>query len=151
MMKHLSIILASLFITIMVNAQTEDEVYIGKGKTFGNYQASGIIIPDVGKDAKPLKDYTVIKGLVVRLQGEGRNGWCEEDCLTIFIKRDDSSIVRIGTKDFGFTVPKEILGKQIMVQGKDSGQISGDRKRRDAEKHYQKDIQFAASGIMVID
>ncbi len=147
-MKQLSIILSALLITVIVNAQqTEDEGYIGKGKTFGNYQGTGIIIPDIEKAVKPMKDYTVIQGRVIRLQGEGKNSWCEEDCLTIFIKRDDSSVVRIGTKEFGFTVPKGIVGKQIMVQGRNSG----DRRRREVEKLYQKDIQFAASGIMVID
>lgn len=59
--------------------------------------------------------------------------------------------MRIGTKEYGFTVPKAILGKQITVQGKDSGEISGDRRRREVEKGSQKDIQFIASGIMIID
>lgn len=145
-MKTLLFILSTLFLPLIINAQqTEDEVYIGKGKTFGNYKGIGIIIPDVGRKAKPVNGQTTVTGIVVKV------GWCEEDCLTILVKKDDGSTVTVGTKDYGFTVPQKIVGRKIIVEGIDAGQISGGRKRKDIKKDAQQDIQFAATGIKIID
>ena len=145
-MKKLQFILFALFLSLAMNAQqTEDEVYIGKGKTFGNYKGTAIIIPDVGRNEKPTNRQTAITGIVVTVN------WCEEDCLTILVKKDDGTTVTVGTKDNGFRVPKEIVGRKIIVEGIDAGQISGGRKRRDVKKDAQQDIQFAATGIKVID
>jgi hypothetical protein len=142
-MKKLLLILPIFLLTLAVNAQTEDEVYIGKGKTFGNYK--GIIIPETDRNAKPIKTPTTITGMVVTVV------WCEEDCLKMTVKKEDGTTVIIGTKDNGFTVPKKIVGRKIIVEGMDSGQISGGRKRKDLKKDAQQDIQFAATGIKVID
>ena len=52
-MKKLLLILPVLFLPLGINAQqTEDEVYIGKGKTFGNYNGKEIIIPETARDDK---------------------------------------------------------------------------------------------------
>ena len=145
-MKKLRLILPVFFFTIALNAQqTEDEVYIGKGKTFGNYKGIGIIIPDTDRKAKPINGQTAVTGIVVKV------GWCEEDCLTILVKKDDGTTVTVGTRDYGFTVPQKIVGRKIIIEGIDGGQISGGRKRRDVKKDAQQDIQFAATGIKVID
>ena len=48
-------------------------------------------------------------------------------------------------------VPKKIVGRKIIVEGIDAGQISGGRKRRDVKKDAQQDIQFAATGLKIID
>ncbi|HSU27147.1 MAG TPA: hypothetical protein VLJ68_02120 [Chitinophagaceae bacterium] len=154
-MKKLLFILPVIFFTFSVAAQTEDEVYIGKGKTFGNYKAQGIIIPDVGRTTKPINGLTEITGVVV--------GYCKKDCCymkssscSVDVKKDDGTIVTIGTRDNGFTVPKAIVGKIITVQGKDAGQISGIRDPsirviKDVTKDPQQDIQFAATGIKIIN
>ncbi len=144
-MKILLFILSVLFLPLIINAQqTEDEVYIGKGKTFGNYKGTAIIIPDVGKGT-PTNVQTAITGIVVKV------GWCEEDCLTILVKKDDGTTVTVGTKEYGFTVPQKIVGRKIIIEGKDAGQIAGGRKRKDIKKDAQPDIQFTATGIKIID
>ena len=141
-MKKLLFILPVFFFTLALNAQqTEDEVYIGKGKTFGNYK--GIIIPETDKPAKPIGGQKALTGTVVNV------GWCEEDCLTILIKKDDGTTVTIGTKDYGFKVSPKIVGRKIIVEGNEPAYFI--RERRTIKKDYQKDIQFAATGIKVID
>jgi len=143
-MKSLLFIMAAFLFTHAVNAQgtqTEDEVYIGKGKTFGNYKRS---------DTKPINGQLALTGTVV--------SGCKRDCCnkkqtscSFNLIKDDGTILTVGTRDFEFAVPNEIVGTKVIVEGKDAGQISGDRKRRDTKKEYQKDIQFAATGIKVID
>jgi len=140
-MKKLLLILTSFLLIIALNAQgtqTEDEVFIGKGKTFGNYKGTGIIIPDVGLKGKPYNGPASLTGIVVKVD------WCEEDCRTIMVKKDDGTTVIVGTRDYGFTVPKNIVGRKITLDG---SMVAGGRKRRD----YQQDIQYAATGIKVID
>ena len=139
-MKKLLLILTSFLLTIAVNAQgtqTEDEVYIGKGKIFGNYKGTGIIIPDFGLKGKPYNGPATLTGIVVKVD------WCEEDCRTIMLKKDDGTTVTVGTRDYGFRVPKNIVGRKITLDG---SMVAGGRKRRD-----QQDIQYAATGIKVID
>src|SRR5665647_1077652 len=99
-MKKLLFILPVLF-TLAVNAQqTEDEVYIGKGKTFGKYNGRGIIIPDTDRNAKPVDRQTTVTGMVV--------GTCKPNCNSLTVKKSDGTIVTVGTRDNGFTVPKGI-------------------------------------------
>jgi len=135
-MKSLLFIMAAFLFTHAVNAQgtqTEDEVYIGKGKTFGNYKRF---------DTKPINGQLALTGTVV--------SGCKRDCCnkkqtscSFNLLKDDGTIVTVGTKDYGFTVAKNIVGRKITLDG---SMVAGGRKRRD-----QQDIQYAATGIKVID
>ncbi len=150
-MKKLLFILPAIFFTLAANAQqTEDDIYVGK--TFGNYKGTGIIIPDVNRDkdprkAKPVAGQTTITGMVV--------GACKRDCCnkkrtfcSVDVKKDDGTIVTVGTRDYGFTSPGLIVGRRIMVEGLQPGKLP--REKGTVKKDYQKNIQFAATGIMVI-
>ena len=140
-MKKLLFILPVFFLNLALNAQqTEDEVYVGK--KFGNYKGTGIIIPETDRKVKPVNAQTAITGIVVTVS------WCEEDCLTILIKKDDGTTVTVGTRDAGFRVPKKLAGKRIIVEGVDPAKRVPEK--RTIRTNYQKDIQFAAKGIIVI-
>lgn len=131
-MKKLLQILPLLFISLFGNAQqTEDDIYVGKGKTFGNYR---------GTDSRPanmIKGQLTITGIVVKVD------WCEDDCLTVWVKKDDGTTISVGTKDFGFTVPKNIAGKRIVIEGIMPAKLVTEK------KEYQKDVQIAATGVRV--
>ena len=110
-MKKTLFILPILFFTLAVNAQqTEDDVYVGKSKTFGNYKGTAI------GTAKPNKGQLNITG-------------------------------KVGTKDNGFTVPKNIVGKRIFIEGIEPGKLIPEK--RMIKNEYQKDIQIAATGVRV--
>lgn len=131
-------LLPILLCTLAINAQqTEDEVYIGKGKTVGNYR---------GPLVKPLEGQYTFTGTVV--------GICKRDCCnkkatscTMLVKAREDSLVNIGTSDFGFSVPKNIIGRTITVEGRDPAFLSRERRR----KEYQQDIQLAATGLKFLD
>jgi hypothetical protein len=145
-MKKLLFTLPVLFFTLVINAQqTEDEVHIGgypKGKVFGNYKRA---------DTRPVNGKLTITGTVISFGDrdggqdtlKGRGGYS-----SIVIKKDDGSIITVGTKDNGFTVPKEITGRNISIEGTE---ISAGRKRKPVRKDQQENIQFAATGIKVLD
>ena len=105
--------LPALFFTVFINAQetqTEDEVYIGKGKTFGNYKSI---------DTKPVKGQVTMRGTVVSA--------CKRDCCNnkrttcSFDVQGHSgdSLVTVDAKNFAPPVPKTIVGRQIIVEGAD--------------------------------
>ena len=135
-MKKLLFILPVFFLALTMNAQqTEDDVYVGKGKTFGNYKGADT------RNTKPVKGQINITGTVVKVD------WCEDDCLTVWVKKDDGTIVSVGTKDYGFTVPKNIVGKRIAIEGIEPAKLIPEKKT--LKREYQKDIQFAATGIRI--
>lgn len=146
-MKHLLLIFTVFVLTYTVNAQgtqTEDEVYVGKGKTFGKYNGTGIIIPDFDRKEKQTTVPRLITGVVMSVS-IGR-----EDTLTdkrgfnfITLRKDDGTIVTIGTRDNAFTIPRTIVGRTITIDG---SLVAGGRKRRG-----QQEIQYAATGIKVLD
>ena len=147
-MKKLLSILPVIFFTLAVSAQgtqTEDEVYVGKGKTFGNYKGTAIIIPDFDKPVKnPTTDLSRLTGTVISFGLETKMDSLTDKRVSLYsfnLKKTDGTIVTVGTRDNGFTVPKEILGKTITVEG---------RKRRDVKNNTQQDVQFAATGILVV-
>ena len=141
-MKKLLFILPLFFFSLAANAQqTEDEVYVGK--KYGNFKGTGITIPDTDRKAKPVNGEPTVTGIVVKV------GWREDDCLTILVKKDDGTTVTIGTKDYGFKVPQKLVGQKIIVEVIDPAKRV--RERRTVRTDYQKDIQFAATGIKVIN
>lgn len=128
--------------------QTEDEVYVGKGKTFGSYTGRDIIIPDFDRKAKSVDGETTLTGIVV---GIGTLN-CEKNSCTansINVKKADGTIVTIGTKDFEFRLPKEIKGRKINIEGIEFDTYV--RKRRAIKKDFQKDVQMFATGMKILD
>ena len=137
-MKKLLQVLPLIFYVVIANAQqTEDDIYVGKSKTFGNYRGTDITT------AKQMKGQLTITGIVVKVD------WCEDDCLTVWVKKDDGSTVSVGTKDYGFTVPKKIVGKRIIIEGIEPAKYIAENKT--LKKQYQKDIQIAATGIRIFN
>ena len=135
-MKKLLQILTLILLTHIVSAQqTEDDIYVGKSRTYGNYRGTDVAT------AKQVKGQLIIRGTVVKVD------WCEEDCLTVWVKKDDGSQVSIGTKYYGFTVPKNIVGKRIIIEGIDPAKYTAEKKN--VKKEYQKDIHFAAIGVRI--
>lgn len=137
-MKKLLFTLPLFFFIVATHAQqTEDDVYVGKSKTFGKYRGT-----DIGY-SKPIKGQTILTGTVIKVD------WCEEDCHTILVKKADGTIITVGTKDYGFTIPKSIVGKKIVIEGIEPAKRIVDKKT--VKKTYQTDIQFAASGVRLLD
>lgn len=150
-MKKLLFILPAFLFTIALNAQTqtEDEVYIGKGKTFGNYNGRGIIIPDVGKNTKPVEGQTTITGKVVSVSPVTNPTDQRGELYSFNLQKADGTIITVGTKDHDFSVPKQLVGKTVTIEGQDLSVIPSGRGK--ISKNNQKDIQFAAKGIKVVD
>jgi hypothetical protein len=139
-MKKIFVLLPVLFLALtgVAQTQTEDDASVGgKSKTFGKYR---------GIDSKNLtlvKGQTIITGTVINVS------WCEEDCFTILVKTNTGNLVTVGTKDYAFSVPKQITGKKISIEGIELAKLIINKKAE--KKQYQKDIQIAATGIKIYE
>lgn len=147
-MKKLLFILTIVTLNLAAYAQqTEDNIHTGKAITYGNYLGTPIDSPkpisNPDTKVKPTNGSSTLTGIVVKV------GWCEDDCIIFWLKKDDGTTVAVGTKDSGFTVPKKIVGKRILIEGIDSARRMPEKTKM--KTVYQKDIQFAASGIIVIN
>jgi hypothetical protein len=140
-MKKLLFILATISFTLTLNAQqTEDEIYIGKGKIFGNFSTA---------HTKTVDEQKLITGEVV--------GICKKDCCnknfttcTIQVKTNDGNIIWVSTAGKEFALPKKIVGQTIIIECRDASQVSNVRKRKDLKNDVQQDFQFNATGIKVL-
>jgi hypothetical protein len=138
-MKKIGIILPVLFFALYTNAQIlEDDPSVGgKSTIFGKYRGID------NKNTKPIKGQVIIKGIILNVS------WCEEDCLTILVKTSEGSTLTVGTKDYGFSVPKGSAGKKIIVEGIETAALAINRKT--VKKEYQKEVQIAATGIKIYE
>jgi len=88
---------------------------------------------------------------------------CQEKGCWMKIQRDNSTPMMVKFKDYGFFMPKNIVGKKVVLEGvatekeisveqlrlyaEDAGQSKAQIKKI---KKPQKDIQFTASGVLVL-
>jgi hypothetical protein len=133
MKRILFFVITFLFTGAAVAQQTEDDIYVGKARTFGNYKGTAAF-------SKLPKGASVITGTIVEVS------WCEDDCRTILVKKTDGTMITVGTADYGFKIPKNIKGKKIIIEGVEPGKQLIDKK-----KSGQQNIQFAASGLKLLD
>ena len=122
-MKSIFFLVATFLSTsVAVAQQTEDDVYVGKARTFGNYKG-------INSYSKLPKGQSVVTGTVVEVS------WCEEDCRTVLVKKPDGTMITVGTADFGFKIPKGIKGKKIIIEGVEPGKQLIDKKKARPAKH----------------
>ena len=80
--------------------------------------------------------------------------WCEEDCMTMRMKKDDGTTVVVGIKDYGFKVPKDIIGKRINAEGVVPGTLilKDEKVERVPERHsdccYRRESSFHTKKII---
>ncbi len=138
-MKKLQFIVAVLFLSLQgIAQQTEDDPSVGgHSRTFGKFKGTP------AANLNTLKGQVLITGTVISVS------WCEEDCLTVLVKTNTGNIVSIGTKDNAFSVPKNIAGKKITIEGYEQAKLTINKKVDKNQR--QKDIQVAATGIKIYE
>ncbi len=127
-MKQLFSLLIALSAMIMVNAQDAESAK--PGVVYGKYSETGmtpISINDLEKKMSDNKFDGKIQGKVVEV--------CQTMGCWAKIKKEDGSTIMIKVKDHEFAMPKDIVGRTIVVEGK------AELKETSVEmlKHYAED------------
>ncbi|HZH64771.1 MAG TPA: DUF4920 domain-containing protein [Flavisolibacter sp.] len=153
-------VLFSLLIVtaISASAQDKEKVQASKGVVYGVVSADDkSIAPDE------------IKGKLVNDQFEGQvkakvTEVCKAEGCWIKVQRADGTTMMVRAKNHAFLMPENIVGKTVLIEGnatvketteemrKHYAEDGGKSKEEIAKiKGSEKDVQFAAKGVKVLD
>lgn len=156
-MKKL-LLAAALFAGVSASAQDKEKVPAAKGVVYGVVaDEAGAITPDEIKDK------------LVNDQFEGRvkakvTEVCKAEGCWIKVQRADGTSMMVRAKNHAFLMPENIVGKTVLMEGnatvketteemrKHYAEDAGKSKEEIAKiKGSEKDVQFAAKGVKVLD
>ena len=110
-MKYIFTLLVALTTMIVVNAQDAESAK--PGVTYGKYSEEGmkpVSVNDIEKKMTDNKFDGKIQGKVVEV--------CQAMGCWAKVQKDDGSTVMIKVKDHEFAMPKDIVGRTVVVEGK---------------------------------
>ncbi|MFM9910219.1 MAG: DUF4920 domain-containing protein [Chitinophagaceae bacterium] len=154
-MKKLVFIIAVLAIGLAIKAQ--DPKSAEKGVTYGaGTTASGsIAVNELEQKLKENKFEGKITGKVTEV--------CQEKGCWMKLEKSNGEKVMVKFKDYGFFMPKDIVGKEVVLDGealvkevsvkqlqhyaKDAGKSEEEIKKITQSK---KELQFIAKGVLVL-
>lgn len=156
-MKYLFSLLVALSAMVIVNAQDAESAK--PGVVYGKFSDNGmtpISINDVEKKISDNKYEGQIKGKVVEV--------CQAMGCWAKLQREDGSTVMIKVKDHEFAMPKDIVGKTIVADGKAEiketsvamlkhyAEDAGKSKEEIAKiKEPQKEVIITIKGVKVVE
>ena len=150
-------ILFSLSLVLALAVSAQDPKSAEKGITYGaGTTADGAInINDLDKKVKDNKYQGKIIGKVVEV--------CQEKGCWMKVEKADGEQLMVKFKDYGFFMPKDIVGKEVVLDGeatvkevsvkqqqhyaKDAGKSEEEIKKITKAK---KELQFVAKGVLVL-
>jgi len=154
-MKHLFMFCFAITVSIFLYAQ--EPVPAAKGVTYGAgaIQEGAIPVNELNGVLKDNKYTGKITGRVVEV--------CQEKGCWMKIEKADGERMMVKFKDYGFFMPKNIQGKDVVLDGeavekevsvkqlqhyaKDAGKSDEEIKKI---KEPKKELQFIAKGVLVI-
>jgi len=148
-----------IFLSIAASAQEEKEkIQAAKGVVYGKVSAEqGPVSPDeITTKLTDNKFEGQVKGKVVEV--------CKAEGCWIRLQKADGSSMMVRSKDHAFLMPENIVGKTVLVEGNATvKEVSEEMRKHYAEdagkskdeiakiKGPEKDVQFSAKGVKVLD
>ena len=147
-----------VLLAVDANAQDKEKVQAAKGVVYGV----------VTEDAKPISP-DEIKAKLVDDKFEGQVKArvvevCKAEGCWIKVERKDGTTMMVRAKDHKFLMPENIVGKTVLIDGNATiKEVTEDMRKHYAEdagkskeeiakiKGSEKDVQFAAKGVKVLD
>lgn len=154
MKKVLFVLLA---FSISLAAAAQDPQSAQKGVTYGAGTTAENSIPvnELEKNLKEDKYQGKISGKVTEV--------CQEKGCWMKLEKSNGEKVMVKFKDYGFFMPKDIVGKEVVLEGeavvkevsvkqqqhyaKDAGKKKNEIKKI---KEPKKELQFVAAGVLVL-
>jgi hypothetical protein len=154
-MKHFFIFTLSLLLAFAIYAQ--EPVSASKGVTYGaGTTADGVIpVADINKKMENDKYTGKVSGKVVEV--------CQEKGCWMKVEKSGGETMMVKFKDYKFFMPKDIVGKEVVLEGeasvkevpvkqlqhyaKDAGKSEEEIKKI---KEPKKELQFVAKGVLVL-
>ena len=152
------ILSALLFTALAAFSQEKEKVSAEKGVVYGQVSAEkDALTPDELKGKLVDEKYEgQVKGKVVEV--------CQAEGCWIRLQRADGSSMMVRARDHAFLMPENIVGKTVLIEGtatvkeiseamrKHYAEDSGKSKEEiEKIKGSDKDVQFSAKGVKVLD
>ena len=157
-MKKLLLPILSLMV-LVTQAQDKEKQPAAKGVVYGQVssQESSAIAPDEINAKLVDNQYQgLVKAKVVEV--------CKAEGCWIKVQKIDGTAMMVRAKDHAFLMPENIVGKTVLIEGSATvKEVSEEMRRHYAEdagkskkeialiKGSEKDVQFAAKGVKVLD
>ncbi len=151
-MKKIFLIAAGFFFAISSNAQTVNAT------VYGNFNATGNAIKadDLESNLENNKYEGLVSGKVVEV--------CLEKGCWLRLEKADGTTLMVKAVDHGFAVPKDLVGKTVLAEGKAFVKEISEKQRKHFEKDAgkskreiakikgsSKEIMFMANGVKVVE
>ena len=156
-----TILAAILFTAFAANAQEshdKEKVQAAKGVVYGKLSEEKNVVP-----VDELKGKMVDNKFEGQVQGKVVEV-CQAEGCWIKVQRADGTAMMVRAKDHAFLMPANIAGKTVVIEGtavvkevseemrKHYAEDAGKSKEEIAKiKGAEKDVQFSARGVKVID
>ncbi len=153
------ILMASFILfTLAAGAQEKEKVSASKGVVYGTVSEENNAVWAHELKSKLVDDKFEgqVKAKVVEV--------CKAEGCWIRVQRKDGSAMMVRAKDHSFVMPENIVGKTVLIEGSATiKEISEDLRKHYAEdagkskaeiakiKGPEKDVQFSAKGVKVLD
>src|SRR5215211_1689374 len=149
---------ALLFMAITATAQDKEKTPAAKGVVYGVVSEEKTAVGPDEIRTKLVNDKFEgqVKGKVVEV--------CKAEGCWIRLQKADGSSMMVRAKDHAFLMPENIVGKTVLIEGSATvKEIPEEMRRHYAEdagkskeeiariKGPEKDVQFAAKGVKVLD
>ena len=147
-----------LFIALGASAQTKEKTPAAKGVVYGvvNEEKSAVAPDELAAKLVNNQYEGQVKAKVVEV--------CKAEGCWIKVQRKDGTAMLVRAKDHAFLMPESIVGKTVLIDGNATVKETSEEMR----KHYaedagkskeeiakikgpEKDIQFSAKGVKVLD
>ena len=154
-MKKGLLVIATLVITLAIQAQSPKPAEKGVTYGTGTNSNSAISVNELEPSLKDNKYEGKITGKVSEV--------CQEKGCWMKLERANGEKVMVKFKDYGFFMPKDIVGKDVVLDGeavvkevsvkqqqhyaKDAGKSEEEIKKI---KEPKKELQFVAKGVLVL-
>ena len=153
-----AVFFALLFVCLAAGAQDKEKTPAAKGVVYGTVsaQAKAIAPDEIQHNLVDNAFEGQIKAKVTQV--------CKAEGCWIKVEKADGSSMMVRAKDHAFLMPENIVGKTVLIEGTATvKEVSEDMRRHYAEdaglpkseiekiKGSEKDIQFSAKGVKVLD
>lgn len=149
---------SALFLALGATAQTKEKIPASKGVVYG-------VVADENSPAAP--DELAAKLVNNQYDGQLKAkvvDVCKAEGCWLKVQRKDGTPMMVRAKDHAFLLPENIVGKTVLIEGSATVKETAEAMRRhyaeDAGKSKEeiakikgpeKDIQFSAKGVKVLD
>jgi hypothetical protein len=155
-MKRIAILCALMFAAVCLNAQEPKSAEKGVTYGAGTIADGAITVTEVDNKLKEQDKFSgKIKGKVVSV--------CQEKGCWMKIERENGEPMMVKFKDYGFFMPKNIEGKEVVLEGEAAiketsvkqlrhyAQDAGKSKEEiEKIKEPKKNVVFVAKGVLVL-